>query len=609
MAKRNRDLVGSARTSQLLYTYGVGSLIDLPHVSATVLGLQAWGNPTADIDEPRLLAKVQRDLHPGVARLVAMPWIEGANFGFDESTTVGVPVMAFPRWLRCSGCNVIADIEGDMFKLKTDPYRVDRTRYVHESCRPGRSAPDAIPVRFVLACTNGHLDDFPWDEHVHKYLPCPDGGGTLLLRERGTGTRSTDLQIECSACKKTRSLGDVFDPKSGEAPKCRGFHPHLRTFEECPLPARALLLGASNTWFAVLRRALWVPEVHAEDPLAQAVETHWALLNIPEIANADDLAGALKYNPAISDLRAFDVGQVWATICARRDPPSGPGSDEDLKIEEWRRFTDAAKPHAGIDFTIESVETPLQVAKHISNVVAVTRLRETAAIIGFARVDAPDPAFTGEEEADDIKVVRLSTQPIQWVPATTARGEGIFLRFSEERLRAWELDAGANPRVAALREAVVRRHSSKAWPGARYVLLHSFAHLLINELALECGYNAASLRERLYSTIPGTDEAMAGVLIYTAASDSEGTLGGLVALAEPKMLGRVIETALRRAKFCSSDPLCAEHIPTPQDLTQHAAACHSCLFVPETSCERNNRLLDRATLVDTLGNAGIGYFT
>jgi hypothetical protein len=142
----------------------------------------------------------------------------------------------------------------------------------------------------------------------------------------------------------------------------------------------------------------------------------------------------------------------------------------------------------------------------------------------------------------------------------------------------------------------------------RYVLLHSIAHLLINELALECGYGAASLRERIYSS-SGEDgsDPMAGFLIYTAAADSEGTLGGLVSMAKPDTFGRVLERAIGRAQLCSSDPLCAEHVPTPEDRTLHGAACHSCLFLPETSCERNNRLLDRAALAETLTHSGISY--
>src|SRR6478672_9725244 len=129
-------------------------------------------------------------------------------------------------------------------------------------------------------------------------------------------------------------------------------------------------------------------------------------------------------------------------------------------------------------------------------------------------------------------------------------------------------------------------------------MLHTLAHMLIRELALECGYNAASIRERIYADVDdGMDQA--GILIYTAAADSDGTLGGLVELGRPENLGRLLKQALTRAAICSSDPLCSEHKPAA-DRSLHATACHACSFVSETSCEMGNRYSDRALLVPTL---------
>jgi hypothetical protein len=146
----------------------------------------------------------------------------------------------------------------------------------------------------------------------------------------------------------------------------------------------------------------------------------------------------------------------------------------------------------------------------------------------------------------------------------------------------------------------------EGFPGSRYVLLHTFSHLLMREFALEAGYGAASIRERLYAR--AGLEPMAGVLLYTAATDSEGTLGGLCSLGEPAVLAGMIERALEQAGLCTADPLCAEHDPAA-DSSTHGAACHACLFASETSCERGNRYLDRAVLVDTLATAGVGYFS
>ena len=139
------------------------------------------------------------------------------------------------------------------------------------------------------------------------------------------------------------------------------------------------------------------------------------------------------------------------------------------------------------------------------------------------------------------------------------------------------------------------------WPGDRYVLVHSLSHAIINQVALECGYAAASIRERLY--VRDSDDpvqAMAGILLYTAVPDAEGTLGGLVRLGKEAAFEEILTNTLSRMKLCSADPYCAEHCAGESEDVLHSAACHACLFALETSCERGNRYLDRAVLTTTM---------
>ena len=231
------------------------------------------------------------------------------------------------------------------------------------------------------------------------------------------------------------------------------------------------------------------------------------------------------------------------------------------------------------------------------------------ALIGFTRVEAPEESNNPDEQPP---MAALSNDTPDWIPASQVHGEGIFIRFDEAMLQTWE----AKPAVKALDAKLFEGHKgwrnsrkldpNDGYPGIRYVLLHTLSHLLIRELALECGYNAASIRERIYAE---TDDgkSQAGILIYTAAADSDGTLGGLVELGKPDNLGRLLDQAIGRAKICSSDPLCSEHKPE-KDRTLHAAACHACTFAAETSCERGNRYLDRALVVATLDNAEAAFF-
>src|SRR5262249_17024292 len=177
------------------------------------------------------------------------------------------------------------------------------------------------------------------------------------------------------------------------------------------------------------------------------------------------------------------------------------------------------------------------------------------------------------------------------------RGEGIFIRLDEERVRTWVARVGGDEPLERLRESHQRWRRKRGfadvnygWLGERYVLLHTLSHALIHELALECGYSAASIRERIYAPEPrdGGEGAMAGFLLYTSAPDAEGTLGGLVALSEPEEFGRLLDAALRRMALCSADPMCAGHMPTDAETALHNAACHACLFLPQPSCERAN---------------------
>ncbi|MFD8197664.1 Zn-binding domain-containing protein [Streptomyces wuyuanensis] len=138
----------------------------------------------------------------------------------------------------------------------------------------------------------------------------------------------------------------------------------------------------------------------------------------------------------------------------------------------------------------------------------------------------------------------------------------------------------------------------------RFILLHTLAHLLINQLTYECGYSSASLRERLYVS-PGPD-GIAGRLIYTAAGDSEGTLGGLVRMGEPGRLEGVLENALARAAWCSSDPVCIGSKGQGPG-SCNLAACHGCALLPETAWEECYRFLVRALVVGGLGKSELSF--
>lgn len=615
--------VGEIRPSQLLFTYGIGSIVDLPELSVLVMGLDEWPHQpevSPEIIEDRLLAAIRNKFNPQLTKFRAPPAVsEGGSpvNPFDEVTLTGVPVATFPRWMVCPSCRLLAPLEAGLFILKRDRYRPNRAYYIHENCNK-TSKPLVVPARFLVACENGHLDDFPWIEFVHgDEAPC--SAPLLRLFEQGPSGEARDLTIKCegNGCNvKERRLAEAFGGRNREKmPLCRGRRPHLRDYEEdgCDRHMRPFVLGASNAWFPIVFSSIAIPSATAK--IDQLVEGQWVTL---QAVSTKDVLVAFRAIGQLGPLSAYSDDEIWAAIERKRQPVADEEDANltDLKAPEWRVFSQFDPGLNSRDFRLKPVTPPASYAPVISSVVLVERMREVRAITGFTRLDSPGE-LTEPGADDEIKAIApLSRKLPKWLPAVEVRGEGIFIQFDEDKIRAWLSEDAVKQRSDAFFDSHVRWRKARFienpadyYPGMRYVLLHTFGHALMRQLALEAGYSSASIRERIYSRNPGDlNGPMAGILIYTAASDSEGTLGGLVKLGESKELERHITSALEAAALCASDPTCAEHPPSTTGIALHAAACHACLFVPETSCERGNRYLDRSVLVPTFERADLAFF-
>ncbi|MCG7932569.1 MAG: DUF1998 domain-containing protein [Candidatus Thiodiazotropha lotti] len=608
--------VGEVRPSQLLWTYGPGALIDLPSLSVVTLGIDRWEKERCmPIEEARLLSAVRRVLGPQVDSLRMPPVRKEENIGQRTAEDyIGVPVRPFPRWLRCVKCGLLSEYDTGLFKLKESWNRPELTRFVHMDCKgskgdqPAKDA-DAVPARFLVACRSGHLDDFPWHYFVHKGVS--ECKGTLRFFESGASLQTENLWVKCDECGAARNMAHAFGRLGREnLPGCRGRHAHLDTYDsKCEEDARAVLLGATNSWFPITLSALAIPLV--DDPVMQLVMDDWE--SFEDLDSADEVKTTIKFlkkKGLLPGIEKYSPEQVWDAIEKRK----GGAQDEvvseaDIKAPEWMVLTNPNPPTDYPHFMSKPVDPPKSFEKWISGVLLLERLREVNALLGFTRVEAPEETSNPDERPP---MADLCKGMPDWVPANQVHGEGVFIRFKESILEEWELNSG----VLLVDQMLLQGHRgwrnsrkldpNEGYPGVRYAMLHTFAHLLIRELALECGYNAASIRERIYADEEG-EHLQGGVLIYTAAADSDGTLGGLVGLGKPDSLGRLIEQALNRARICSSDPLCSEHDPE-KDKSLHAASCHACSFVAETSCERGNRYLDRSLLVPTLNRSDAAFF-
>ena len=604
--------VGQLRPSQLIHSFGVGGLVDLPHLSVIINGLHDWDERrTAELTEERLLSVVKH--RPGLSAVRALrqpPWIAETQNPFDDWARVGVPVSPFPRWLRCpwGACQYLGPIDDGQFEKSFNPFRPDQAAYVHKNCRKKGKGANGLPVRFMLACDRGHLDEFPWIDYVHKRQPCDSP--LLEISERGQSSGPADVFVKCRTCGALRAMSDAFGERAlANLPQCRGRHPHLGEYDEngCDAQVRTLLLGASNAWFPVQLSVLSIPP--SVDPLPALVEELWA--DLEEITDRAIFDFAIRRDDKLSRLQNYADDDVWAAIEARRNGGRDDGDGEaevDLNVlgPEWHQFTHPHTAPDTDDFRIRAEDPPDEFTDQIAEVVRAERLREVVAFTGFSRLSSPDEGMSDQ-------IAPLSRHAPTWVPAVEVRGEGIFIRLDEDAVTAWEQQYRQTENYEHLLQAHKNWRSRRnmepndGWPGARYILLHTLSHLLMREFALDCGYSASSIRERIYSAT-GTDP-MAGILLYTAAPDSEGTLGGLVSLGRSERLGQLLRQGLDHARVCTSDPTCAEHVPGELgDDHVHGAACHACMFASETSCERGNRYLDRSVLVPMVTGAAAPFF-
>jgi hypothetical protein len=391
-------------------------------------------------------------------------------------------------------------------------------------------------------------------------------------------------------------------------PNCRGHRPWLAApAETCVHKSRAVQRGASNLYFPVIESALSIPPW--SDRLQEALGVHWdAIVNTEpddratyiRILSRGDLAGVLQ------ELQ-LSPEQLTAEIDRRLGAQNAIDTDN-LRSEEYRQFTGGVHVE-GLDreFEIRPQKVPSGLAPWFSRLVKVTRLREVRALTGFTRIQPPGDAADGH-------IASLSVTPaIDWLPAIEVRGEGIFLELNPDRLTVWE----QNPEVVSRADEIDRRwkkewkdrHGAESMPPreitARFLLIHTFAHALMRQLTLDCGYSTTALRERLY--VAGGSAVMAGLLVYTATTDNDGTLGGLQREGDPIRINRTVISAVRSQAWCSSDPLCIEKVLSGDDGLS-LAACHSCVLAPETSCEEFNRFLDRALLVGTPNDPAVGFF-
>ncbi len=623
------------RRAQLIAPFGVGALMVVQDGTSLISGgLDHWykyedgtrDSRRIDVDEFRVEEwRLQQLLNVDHFRLP--PDFRDVREDVPNKF-LRVPFLRFPQWHFCPGCR----------RLAPQPLTA-RGRIKCRECEEKNKKRYLAQVPFVAMCSRGHLQDFPWREWVHKSIQ-PEC--QLPLRIIATGGSSLgDQRVRCD-CGAERSLSQITEAKpdgtetvlsksldaSGSPYPCQGKRPWLGTEEPSPCsnPLRGSLRSASNLYYADVRSAIYLPRGNSEVPpeLVSLLEEPplSTLINIASGAGKEITPEILRRQHGAL-LRDFPDAAVKGAIQivlprgAKEAIPPGTrvGSDDRetaFRREEFEALRTARNEDLLIIKASRIDEYKLSFNNYFSRIMLISKLRETRALAGFTRIFPENGLLPLEER----KAMLRESPPYgedDWLPAYIVYGEGIFLELDEQRLQTWERREDVLQRVSPLvrrYEKLEQNRKVRRKPlGPRFVLLHTLSHLIMNRLTFECGYSSAALRERLYVSNDGK-EPMAGLLIYTAAGDSEGTMGGLVRMGQPGNLEPVMQQALVEARWCSADPVCMEMGARggqgPESC--NLAACHNCSLVPETACEEFNRFLDRATVVGKVDQRGLGYF-
>jgi len=624
------------RRGQLVTTFGPGSLVVSPEGETAMIGsLDKWyydknEKPVEAIDEFEVqelrlksILNIDKLLMPPDFR-ASYKYKNAGDALTQTNTDIYIPLLRFPTWHYCPYCKTLHQSEMS-----------NRTSWL--DCKRCKNLRRMIQVPFVMVCKNGHISDFPWREWVHRDedTKCE---GHLQLNSTG-GAALDSLNVKCS-CNKSRSLRGIMVRKTnlneeeegisqlskmlnenGKLYQCPGHSPWYGSIEEtdnCSCYPIATLKNFTNVYYPNIISAIYLPgENPAVEMLINMFEKNGVTSSWLSVTDKVEQKIELVKKMCPPEIQEYNPSDIELAILYIE------GGKEKKESSEEKKYKNAGKELRKKEFEvlIEEVNTEnLKVRKewnynninkddigtYFSLINRVTKLKETIVLTGFNRLS------TNGEELIQNKIMHgkkllfkdPDSKDNNWLPAYKVYGEGIFFTLNIELLMSWEQQEEVTSYFSRLLTRVEKQTGEfvdESIIKPRNILMHTLSHIIIDELALTCGYNSASIRERLY-----INEEQSGILIYTSSGDIDGTFGGLVRMGRKENFFPVVNKAIDKARWCSSDPVCTEIGKTSGQGVGglNGAACHSCSYLPETSCELGNLFLDRTLLIDPK----IGFF-
>ncbi len=620
----------TVRTAQSVLQYGVGAMVDFPDQTLMTAAPEYWSDKIIKIHDERLEKALGVDF-----------------FGMPGGKDDRISYVRFPQWYFCPKCRRFQPIKkwyseykrkAPLGQREKDPYM---SRLRCPECRL-----ELVAARVVVVCKQGHIDDFPWVKWVHKRNTNPNAkpncdNPELTFETGATATAGLEgLVIKCKSCNARATLYEAFDPNifmrlDGKQENdnadnymndfvCTGNEPWKHNSVVCSEYPRAMQRGASSIYFPQTVSSLVIPpysdRINKEIEDSQAF--HECLVKITDY-DEDEREEKIKrridgWSHEIAIQKSLNRVTVKAILERKLLHQENKENTDYLiagtkyRAEEFDALTGAIP---GIDLTTgdflrEEISGKRYNIPGVKGVSLIHKIREVRAMTGFTRIDPPGSSDLGQETYGFVSVKEPETR---WYPAYEVRGEGIFLEFDEESISRWikrypEVVQRAHI-LNANYELTMQSESSPKVITPKFLLLHTVSHLLIRQVSFECGYSVASLRERIYCSSHDEGKEMAGIFIYTANGDSEGTLGGLVRQGYPDCLPRIFKKAIEGSLVCSNDPVCISTEDGQGRDALNLAACHACALIPETSCEEFNVFLDRGVVAGTFMNKNIGFYS
>lgn len=596
----------SVRAAQAVLQYGVGAMVDFPDQTLVTAAPEYWSG----------ISKIYDDRF---AKALGVEYF---------ALPLSISYARFPEWYFCPKCRKFQPLKKWIvdYRKSANKKIVESDSYMASHMQCPKCKQDLVVARIVTVCQDGHLNDFPWIKWVHaKSKKSICARPELQFKTGASGTEGLEgLSIRCS-CGAFTTLKGAFDKDCFEELDrktegfnflCDGNHPFRHTKEICTCYPKTVQRGASSVYFPVVYSSLVIPPY--ADKLNSKIEQSHAFddcMTIIADEDPEDRSTVIqKRLSKWSEKIALEIGyaksDVERILIRKWLEPNISETDVtslQYRVEEYFALSGEIGAQSDSmlgDFSREEMDIADYNLPHIKAISLIDKVRVVNALIGFSRIQ---PAMN----ATDNGFVNVKSLETNWYPAYEIRGEGIFIEFKNDEIDAWIHN---NPQVLERVELINANYATsfigKNHPRTitpKFLMLHTLSHLLITQLSFECGYSIASLSERLYCSEEMDGKEMAGIFIYTASGDSEGTLGGLVRQGRADAFPRILKKAIASAKVCSNDPVCIMSRGQGRD-SLNLAACHACGLLPETCCEERNTFLDRGMIVGTYENPDIGFW-